>query len=554
MNCPQCRELLDNLLVTRPDEATRAELRTHLEQCPDCACEHAAAEQALALLTLSKDFRASPDLKERIMTAIPEVAFEDIRPIQRRSVVDQILRRGLAVATAAAVVVAAVYLLRPAPGPGPDGNGPVRFSAMGLFVKACAAEEAVFTGDGVVHIENEIVVKPTADPNWARMRWLPIISLEPTGKTRFHQLSLPAEVDQGYSVKDESWYDPASGRFARLLTVDKKPLLANAYDGKTVYWLERVDGTAPTIVRHDVSEDFLAPKSPADYLGIAAGIRTSLDGKNEDLVSDAGEATLDDGMMARVLKVALPEPESDAPVFDAYHLFTIREDDNTIAKMEFFADDKLLLVVRRVQRELVESPGVPWNLAGIEGPLEEPRSKSPVKIVPDMVVPNVTVEQMIEKADFDTYVFSADPPWAGQRQIADILDIVSPLHRMFAITRKADDGRHVVLVQSHSYNKMLGPLAKRMGKVVYTSPVGVKVLSSPRDHWLAGILLQSAQGAIKFKLSDDRTGYLLQTPSGTYPALAVNGHLTDEELHALIDSLALAKDCVKEDDSGSGDR
>jgi hypothetical protein len=314
--------------------------------------------------------------------------------------VDAILRRGLIVAAAAAVVVAAIYLFNPEPGPGTGGNGPVRFSAMGLFIKACAAEEAAFSGDGVVHIENEIVVKPTADPNWARMRWLPIISLEPTGKTRFHQLSLPAEVDQGYSVKDESWYEPASGRFARRLTVDEKPLLANAYDGKAVYWLERADGTAAKIVRREVSEDFVAPKSPADYLGIAAGICTSLDGKNEDLVSDAGQATLDDGTTARVLKVAFSEPDGDAPVFNAYHLFSIREDDDTIAKIEFFADDKSLLVVRRVRLESVESPGVPWNLAGVEGTLDEPQSKSPVKIMPDMVVPDVTVEQMIEKADF----------------------------------------------------------------------------------------------------------------------------------------------------------
>ena len=105
-----------------------------------------------------------------------------------------------------------------------------------------------------------------------------------------------------------------------------------------------------------------------------------------------------------------------------------------------------------------------------------------------------------------------------------------------------------MLVQSPTYNKMLGPMAEKMGKVVYTSPSGVKVLRSPRDHWLAGILLQSAQGAIKFRPSDDRTGYLLQTPSGTYPALAVNGQLTDEELHALIDSLVPSKDYVAEEE------
>ena len=41
--------------------------------------------------------------------------------------------------------------------------------------------------------------------------------------------------------------------------------------------------------------------------------------------------------------------------------------------------------------------------------------------------------------------------------------------------------------------------------------------------------------------AEDRTGYMLQTPEGTYPALAVNGKLSDEELHQLINSLAPAK-------------
>ena len=110
------------------------------------------------------------------------------------------------------------------------------------------------------------------------------------------------------------------------------------------------------------------------------------------------------------------------------------------------------------------------------------------------------------------------------------------------------------MIQSFSYNKMLGPMAEKLGKVVYTSTGGVKVLSTPRDKWLAGILLQSARASINLKVSDEPTGYLLQTSAGTYPALAVNGPVLDEELHALIDSLVLAKDYVDKDDAGSDER
>jgi hypothetical protein len=529
------------------DEATDVKYRAHLEQCTDCAREHAAAEQTLAILTPSQGFRAPPDLKESIMNAISETRFEDARPVLHEFAAGKTLRWGLA-ATVAAAVIAAIFILGPKPDPENGGNGQVRLSAFGLFAKACAAEELIFTCNDMVHIENEIVVKPTDDPNWARARWLPIISLEPNGKTRFHQLSLPAEVGQGYTVKDESWYDPATGRFVRILTAEKKPLFASAYDGKAVYWLELADGTASTVVRREVSDDFQTPKSPAEYLGIAAGLRTSLDEKNEEYVWDAGTVTVADGVTARVLKTGFPKHQGDAPSLDAYYLFTIREDNNTIVKMEFFADEKSLLVINRVRRESVERPGVPWDLTGIEEQAEKSPWTSPIKILSDMVMPSVTVEHMVEKADFETYLFSTDPAWAGPRQITDILDIVSPPRRMFAIAHKANDGRHVVLVQAHTYNKMLGPMAEKMGEVIYTSPSGIKVLSSSRGKWLAGILLQSARASIKSAPSNDRTGYLLQTPSGTFPALAINGPMTDEELHALINSLVLAKKFVDESD------
>ena len=143
-------------------------------------------------------------------------------------------------------------------------------------------------------------------------------------------------------------------------------------------------------------------------------------------------------------------------------------------------------------------------------------------------------------APVKTYVFSKAPSWAGDRQITDILDVVSPPHRMFLTTYRAKDGRHVVFMQSFSYNKMLGPFVKT-GKVVYTSSSGIKVWSGPRDEWLAKILLQSARASIKDQPGKELTGYVLETPAETFPALAINGKVSEEELHSLIDSLAPAK-------------
>ena len=110
-----------------------------------------------------------------------------------------------AFAAAAVLLIAFTPLLRP----GRAQSGP---SAFGLLTEACAAEEDLFTGNQIVHLVKEIVVLPTADQALARMRWLPLMSLDATGKPRFNQLTLPAEVDKGYTVEDESWYDPATGR------------------------------------------------------------------------------------------------------------------------------------------------------------------------------------------------------------------------------------------------------------------------------------------------------------------------------------------------------
>jgi hypothetical protein len=96
------------------------------------------------------------------------------------------------------------------------------------------------------------------------------------------------------------------------------------------------------------------------------------------------------------------------------------------------------------------------------------------------------------------------------------------------------------VVQAHSFNDKMGPLA-RSGKLVYTSPKGVKVWSRERDQWLAEIHLSSARGVLGDPPAKDRTGYLLETPNKTVPALAVNGTITEAELHELIDSLVPAR-------------
>ena len=116
---------------------------------------------------------------------------------------------------------------------------------------------------------------------------------------------------------------------------------------------------------------------------------------------------------------------------------------------------------------------------------------------------------------------------------------------MYIFAARADDGRHLVMVQSPTYNKALGGLIKT-GTLVYTSPNGFKIWGGGPGKWFAEILLTSAQSVIKDPPSDDRVGYILESPAGTFPALAINGSLSDEDLHELIDTLIPANDYSEE--------
>lgn len=154
-----------------------------------------------------------------------------------------------------------------------------------------------------------------------------------------------------------------------------------------------------------------------------------------------------------------------------------------------------------------------------------------------------SVECMVSRAKFETYVFSSQPAWTGPVEITDCSDLGSLGKRMFLMTARAPDGRHLVLVQAATYNRML-PKKVKDGTVVYTASNGFKVWGGGPQKWYSKILLQSAHYYLKDPPAEDRTGYVLESPAGTFPALAVNGPVSDAELHALVDSLTPAKACL----------
>lgn len=468
-------------------------------------------------------------------------AQEGIAPLEARRF-PRTTRGRLAWAAGAVIFIAVglffAHTLRPADD---DGSDTAAIPAFSLLVQAAAAEETLFSADAIVHIVNEIIVRPVSNPAFAKARWIPITSLEAEGAFRFHQLELPGEPGKGYTVKDESWYDPGTGKFARIMKARGKPVFATSYDGAFVCSLERTDDGSAHVAKQRITPGFKRPKNPAGFLGLAAGFVARLEELDKGAVQHAGHGTLADGSAVQVLKAGMPAPDG---TMDSYWLFRIRRDDHAMAEMEFFLGGESALLLRRAGRDIVAAPGVSWTLDGIAPSPAEDRDLPTPEVVKDMVVPDVSVRHLVETASFDTYIFAKSPPWATKREIDDVLDLVSKPHRMFVTCYVATDTRHVVMIQALTFQKMFAPMAENGTlRLVYTSPSGFKALTGGPEwnKWGANIALRSARHVIKDPPSENRTSYILESPSGVHFPVAINGPLTDEELHALVDSLVLAE-------------
>ena len=429
-------------------------------------------------------------------------------------------------AVAAAIVIAGAALTTLFP-PGRETPMP------SLLATVCAAEDALFSGTLPVYIRNEIRVHPCETFKELGRTWMPMCSLKADGRFRMDRLEMRLE-DEPYTVVDQAWYDPPTGRFIRVLETGDQVVFANAFDGEFVYATGPGLEGRQVVTKERIGESFQRPARPADFFGLAAGLRSGLK-EDDGQVLSTEPGTLDDGTPVKVFKVGDSEP--NVPV-RTYWLFKVRADDRTVAQEVFFVDGQRHLVITRVSTEtLPDASSVTWNLAAYESQLSRSDQPARASVQADMVLTDVSVKHMVEQADFETYLFVRPPAWTQGQEITDILEPTGSGKRMFSLTCKAEDGRWVVLVQGPLFNQTFGLLTK-LGQVVYTSKNGFKAVQVPQGRQTAKTLLTSAG---LDKPSKDRVSYCLVSPAETYPILAVNGRLTDEELHALIDSLVPAK-------------
>jgi hypothetical protein len=445
-------------------------------------------------------------------------------------------------------------------------------SSLELLEKAQAIEQSLFTGDRIVHILSEITIygsqynskatelieklgnqkmssqefeKTQRDlvSSWL-VSWLPMMSLQANGEQRLTEIRLTKDANQPYTIFDNSWYEPNTGRFVRTMETNDKVIFANAYDGEFVNITETASDGKIQMKSDAVTADFKAPENPAEFLGITAGVRQCMTDKCfTQPVQDVVKDTLEDGTPVLVYKVGFPNPWGD---LNTYYLFKIRQADEIIAEIEYFYMDNVQMTIRRVVSEQVDKADYSWNLAELSSKELAGETPSGVTVSSDVAIPNVSVRHMIDKADFETYIFANNPNWTKERMIVDVMDPMNPPGRMFIVIYqpKDNDTRMVMLIQSQTHNKYLGTMFKQVeaqgGKFNWTQyPNGIKVARNTGSEAFWTDLCFRNSGVEPAK---DRTGFIIETPAGTYPLIAINGAVTEEELAGLVNSLIPAKD------------
>ena len=102
----------------------------------------------------------------------------------------------------------------------------------------------------------------------------------------------------------------------------------------------------------------------------------------------------------------------------------------------------------------------------------------------------------------------------------------------------------IILAQSETHNKYFASITKQVeaaGKTIQKTvyPNGYKLWTDTGPvAWWTGLTLRSCG----IEPAANRSGYIIESPSGTALIIAVNGQLTKGEVDDLVNSLIPAKD------------
>jgi hypothetical protein len=508
------------------------------------------------------DPRHRDALEQRVVAALPQPP----RPSSAHAEIWRTIMKSrfgkISAAAAVLVVIAGVGVWSSRPG---ASQYPSPFT---LIARASAAERVLFSGQNIVHLASEIIVSPGSSTNpsvllkdmeasateeknmafiksWLAQRWFPLYSLGVDGTVREHRLEVADGDDQAVTVSDLVWYEPATGRFVRVLKTGDQVLFANAYDGTSVYTAERGKDGRLGISQEPVTSDFKMPENPADFMGIAAGVGAALPAEHYPPIQNVTVDPRRDGMQVRTYKLGYADLWGKVTT---YFLLKCNIDSEVIDEIDCVVDGVTTRVQRRVPAGPTEAQQYSWNLSELAAKSNE-QSKTDVTLRTGKGSQIVTVPQMAERAGFAAYAFSKAPSWTRDGTLYDLPDDSSAPARMFSAIYQGTDGRDVVLTLGESFNRYFSTMLKEIEKAnqpipwLYESKNGFRVIHQGdrnTELWWTEVAIKSAG----FEPKANRIGYILMSPAKTFMVLAVNGPISDEELHATIDSLVPANQYV----------
>jgi hypothetical protein len=457
-----------------------------------------------------------------------------------------------------------------------------------LINTACAAEQALFTSDRIVHITHEITLYPNADVpdieaqldeliesnftlnrNLAFMRaWfsshasLPVHSLKADGGYQWHTLELTGIGDKASVIQEHIWYDPEAGCFVRAFMQEAQLIFAVSYDGTAVYMTEALDNGKFEIRRESITEKFKLPENPAEILGISASFQGSMDKMNLPPIEEESREKLPDGTELRVYKLRWPGT-------DAYHLFKVDDNDNTIEQIESVAYEKRIQHIERILTDSVDAPGFSWNLAELAG---TSTPAQPEVFVAEGIMP-VTPQQMADQAQVETYVLGSTPDWIKEQKLVIMSDKASPFGAGYVVFCSTNDGRCVAISQGRTVHQYISGIlnmsnqaglrwfpnyvsknrfkvhdAATLGRIV-----GVAILTALSDFTNdTGTKLWSSDALFKqigFEPLPYYQLYMLHSPTDVYFNITFNGNFTDAEVRELIENLIPARSYQSPDEA-----
>jgi hypothetical protein len=514
------------------------------------------------------DHRHRDALEQRLLAALTQAPRRQSAQAEIwRVVMNSRITRVAAVAAVLIVILGvSVWSSRPS-----QSNSMSSFTLLG---RSSAAERVLFLGEHIVHIASEIVLYPSSQPDssgllrdleasatyensvafiesWLSQRWFPLYSLGADGRTQEHRLEVASSTGKAVTVSDLLWYEPATSCFVRVLKTGDDVLFANAYDGAAVYIAEKDQNGKLQVRREAVTNGFKVPDNPADFMGIAAGVAGSVPDEHYPPIQGVTTERHPDGTESRVYKLGFTDLSGK---LNTYFLFKIDADTDVIDEIDCVVNGATARVHRRLLNETVDAPELSWDLAELTATTAqtsassvEPEDQTNVNVRANKGGQVITIPQIAERATFAAYAFSQAPSWTQGETFYDLPDEGSAPARMFCATYRGKDGRDVVLTQGESFNRYFSLMVREIEKAkepiswAYESPNGFKVIhQSDRstEMWWTEVALKSSG----FEPKANRVGYVLMSPAKTFMVLAVNGPISKEELHEVIDTLIPAEE------------